>query len=105
MFSAGVLLLPPDQKRSFAPQSRIQDRWQVSRGTFDRLRRATAGFTFSALDGLGLCCHWPARPNTACLTSSSCSSTRVFAPRFFQAPPRGGCYFTLALRYHFTSIW
>lgn len=25
-------------------------------------------------------------------------------PRFFQAPPRGGCYFTLALRYHFTSI-
>jgi hypothetical protein len=22
----------------------------------------------------------------------------------FQAPPRGECYFTLALRYHFTSI-
>ena len=27
-----------------------------------------------------------------------------FAPRFFQAPPRGECHFTLALRYHFTSI-
>ena len=23
---------------------------------------------------------------------------------FFQAPPRGGCYFTVALHYHFTSI-
>jgi hypothetical protein len=34
----------------------------------------------------------------------SCSSARIFAPRFFQAPPRGECYFTLALRYHFTSI-
>jgi len=27
-----------------------------------------------------------------------------FAPRFLQAPPRGEYYFTLALRYHFTSI-
>jgi len=41
---------------------------------------------------------------TVGLLSGSCSSARVFAPRFFQAPPRGGCYFTLALRYHFTSI-
>src|SRR5437016_2208740 len=49
------------------------------------------------LDGCGLRCHLPARPNTACLASSSCSSARVFAPRFFQAPPRGECYFTLAL--------
>src|SRR5213592_118694 len=38
------------------------------------------------------------------LLSGSCSSARIFAPRFFQAPPRGECYFTLALRYHFTSI-
>ena len=29
--------------------------------------------------------------------------SRLF-PRFFQAPPRGECYFTLALHYHFTSI-
>src|ERR1700751_4992096 len=29
---------------------------------------------------------------------------RVFAPRFFPAPPRGECDFTVALRYHFTSI-
>jgi len=36
--------------------------------------------------------------------SGSCSSARIFAPRFFRAPPRGGCYFTLALRYDFTSI-
>ena len=38
------------------------------------------------------------------LLSGSCSSARIFAPRFFQAPPRGECYFTLALRCHFTSI-
>src|SRR6266446_3062262 len=49
-----------------------------------------------------LCCHLPARPNTACLASSSCSSARVFAPRFFQTSPRGSA---LALCYHFTSIW
>jgi hypothetical protein len=34
---------------------------------------------------------------TVGLISGSCSSARVFVPRFFQAPPRGGCYFTLAL--------
>jgi len=36
-------------------------------------------------------------PATVGLISGSCSSARVFAPRFFQAPPRGECYFTLAL--------
>ena len=35
---------------------------QISRGKFDRLRRATAGFTTSELDGYGLRNHWPARP-------------------------------------------
>src|SRR5690348_9758233 len=44
-------------------------------------------------------------PATVGLISGSCSSARAFAPRFFQAPPRGECYFTLALRYDFTSIW
>src|SRR6267143_5722056 len=34
----------------------------------------------------------------------SCSSARVFAPRFFQAPPRSECCFALALRYPFVSI-
>src|SRR5882762_8687500 len=43
-------------------------------------------------------------PATVGLLSGSCSSARVFAPRFFQAPPRGECCFTLALRYDFTSI-
>src|SRR5439155_8262885 len=43
-------------------------------------------------------------PATVGLISGSCSSARVFAPRFFQAPPRGECCFTLALRYDFTSI-
>src|SRR5580704_7571977 len=43
-------------------------------------------------------------PATVGLLSGSCSSARAFAPRFFQAPPRGECYFTLALRYDFTSI-
>jgi hypothetical protein len=76
---------------------------QTSRGKFDRLRRATAGFTTSELDGYGLRSQLPA-PATVGLLSGSCSSARIFAPRFFQAPPRGECYFTLALRYHFTSI-
>jgi len=35
---------------------------QTSRDKIDRLRRATAGSTTSALDGYGLRCHWPARP-------------------------------------------
>src|SRR6266404_9873887 len=35
---------------------------QISRGKFDRLRHATAGFTTSELDGYGLRDHWPARP-------------------------------------------
>jgi len=35
---------------------------QISRGKFDRLRRATTGFTTSELDGYGLCSHLPARP-------------------------------------------
>jgi hypothetical protein len=35
---------------------------QTSRGKFNRLQRATAGFTTSALDGYGLRGHVPARP-------------------------------------------
>ncbi len=35
---------------------------QTSRGKFNRLQRATAEFTTSALDGYGLRGHWPARP-------------------------------------------
>src|SRR5688572_8275306 len=35
---------------------------QISRGKFLRLPRTTAGFTFRALDGYGLCCSLPARP-------------------------------------------
>src|SRR5882762_8736525 len=35
---------------------------QISRGKFDRLRRATAGFTTGELDGYGLRDHLPARP-------------------------------------------
>jgi hypothetical protein len=35
---------------------------QISRDKTDRLPRATAEFTTSALDGYGLRCHWPARP-------------------------------------------
>jgi len=35
---------------------------QISRGKFDRLWHATAGFTTSELDGYGLRSHWPARP-------------------------------------------
>src|SRR5882762_9817856 len=43
-------------------------------------------------------------PATVGLLSGSCSSARVFAPRFFQAPPRSECCFALTLRYPFVSI-
>ena len=43
-------------------QSRFRDTQQISRGKFDRLPHATAGFTTSALDGYGLRGHLPARP-------------------------------------------
>jgi hypothetical protein len=35
---------------------------QTSRDKTDRLLRAAAEFTINAFDGLGLRCHWPARP-------------------------------------------
>ena len=35
---------------------------QTSRGKFDRLQRATAGFTSARLDGYGLRCSLPTRP-------------------------------------------
>jgi hypothetical protein len=35
---------------------------QTSRGKFDRLQRTTAGFTATRLDGYGLCCSSPTRP-------------------------------------------
>src|SRR6266480_55611 len=36
---------------------------QISRGKFDRLRRPSAGFTTTELDGYGLRDHLPARPH------------------------------------------
>src|SRR5437867_10855918 len=41
------------QLASLPAQSRLRDQQQLSRGKFDRLQRATAGFTTSALDGYG----------------------------------------------------
>src|ERR1700758_3567983 len=67
---------------------------QISGGKFDRLRRATTGFTTSELDGYGLLRSCARSPATVGLVSGSCSSARAFAPRFFQAPPRGECYFS-----------
>ena len=43
-----------------SPASRTER--QISRGKFDCLPHATAGFTTSALDGYGLCGRVPARP-------------------------------------------
>src|SRR5262249_6843767 len=43
-------------------------------------------------------------PATVGLVSGSCSSARIFAPRFFRAPPHRECSFTLALRYPFTPL-
>src|SRR5258708_6266102 len=90
--------------RSMGPPRRFRRVLRSDAALVGRLRRATAGFTFtfSALDGLGLRCHWPARPNTACLTSSSCSSARAFASRFFQTLPHRSA---LSLIYSFTSLW
>jgi len=45
-----------------SPSVTLCDMPQISRGKFDRLQRATAGFTTSELDGYGLRNHWPARP-------------------------------------------
>ncbi|HTM38268.1 MAG TPA: hypothetical protein VL156_16075, partial [Terriglobales bacterium] len=44
------------------PQPRFPDTPQISRGKFDHLRRTTAGFTTSSLDGRGLCDFSLARP-------------------------------------------
>jgi len=40
----------------------LRDMRRVSRSKFDRLRRATAGFTTAVLGGPGLRCPLPARP-------------------------------------------
>jgi hypothetical protein len=97
-------LLRHGQEESLPPQSRFCDLPQISRGKFDRLRRATPGFTTSELDGYGLRHAFARSPATVGLLSGSGSSARIFAPRFFPAPPRDECDFTVALRYHFTSI-
>ncbi len=50
------------RRTSAPPQSRFRDMQQTSRDKSDRLQRATAEFTTSALDGYGLRDHLPARP-------------------------------------------
>ena len=55
-------LLRHGRDESLHPQSRFRDMPQISRGKFDRIRRATAGFTPSVLDGYGLRNHRLARP-------------------------------------------
>jgi len=45
-----------------AERSALAGTRQTSRGKLDRFRRTTAGFTFCALDGYGLCGLWPAGP-------------------------------------------
>jgi hypothetical protein len=83
------------------PQSRIRDMQQISPDKLDRLQYATAGFTTRVLDGHGLRYHLLARPSTLGLRSSSCTSARIFAPRFLRTSPRDDA---LALHYHFPSI-
>jgi len=55
-------LLPSGQVGLLRPQSRFRDQRQISRGKFDRLPHAAAGFTVSALDGYGLRRALPTRP-------------------------------------------
>ena len=62
LLSAGKASTRHGQDESLHPQSRFRDMSQISRGKFVPLRRATAGFTTSALDGYGLRDPWPARP-------------------------------------------
>ena len=84
-------------------QSRFRDAQQISRGKFDRLPCATAGFTTSALDGYGLRDHWPARPTPyasnpilvhrlACLLHASFRPHLTMTPlRFAITSPPSGC--------------
>jgi hypothetical protein len=74
---------------------RTEDTSQVSRGKIDRLHRTPAGFTTPVLDGRGLRDQWLARPAGQASLSGSCPSSRGFAPRFLQTPPRDDA---LALR-------
>src|ERR1700723_1562349 len=75
---------------------------QISQGKFNRFRRTTAGFTTGELDGYWASQSLARSPATVGLISGSCSSARVFAPRFFQAPPRGEC--CSPLRFAMTSL-
>ena len=84
-------------------QSRVRDAQQISRGKLDRLPRATARFTTSALDGYGLCGHRPARPapyasdlvlvhRLARLLRASFRPSVAGAPlRFAMTSPPSGC--------------
>jgi len=61
-YYARCCLLPHDRSGSLHPQSRFRDMQQTSRDKNNRLQRASAGFTTSALDGYALRGHLPARP-------------------------------------------
>src|SRR5947207_7236470 len=87
--------LPTPRLRS--SRNRVRPRFHCFHTTDRSRRRSHASWIWASQSNAR-------SPATVGLISGSCSSARVFAPRFFQAPPRGECYFTLALRYDFTSI-
>jgi hypothetical protein len=71
------------------PTSRFRDTQQTSRGKFDRLQRATAGFSTSAFDGYGIRGHLPARralyASIRCLSIGSLLHA-AFRPRLTSTP-------------------
>src|SRR5271166_1176601 len=73
--------------------SPLTDTEQISWGKLSRLLcggpSGDAGSTLRTLDGYGLRGKLPARPALA-PNIRFCPSTRTFAIRFFQTPPRGG---------------
>jgi hypothetical protein len=73
-----------------APASPFRAQGEISPGKGPRdFPRTVAGSTPPGLWSRELRGHLPARPGRRRLVSGSCSSTRGFAPRFFQRRPRG----------------
>src|SRR5713226_177804 len=75
------------QDESLHPQSRFCDVAQISRGKFDRLRRTTAGFTTSELDGYGLRNQLPARPPPSDWVQDFHLQAAVHARHTMKKPP------------------
>ena len=91
---------PGHHRPSPSGQSRVRDPEQISRGKLDRRPRTTAGFTFCALDGYGLCGHTPARPARTPRIRFLSIDPRVCSPLPSDGPSRGRPCGLLPLHLH-----